>query len=234
MRLDKFLKETGFGTRKEVKIIIRQKRVQVNDSIINNDGLNIDENNDIVKVDNNVVSYVKNIYIMLNKPQGVVSATADNVHQTVIDLINEYKHLNLFPVGRLDIDTVGLLLITNDGELSHNLLSPKKHVDKTYLLTTDLPLSKEDIEIIENGVMIDNELTLPAQLEFLNKDNSYYLTIKEGKFHQVKRMIQAVNKKVTFLKRISFGPLKLDENLEIGKYRLLTNEEIELLNKHKK
>lgn len=234
MRLDKFLKETGFGTRKEVKIIIRQKRVQVNDSIINNDGLNIDENNDIVKVDNNVVSYVKYIYIMLNKPQGVVSATADNVHQTVIDLINEYKHLNLFPVGRLDIDTVGLLLITNDGELSHNLLSPKKHVDKTYLLTTDLPLSKEDIEIIENGVMIDNELTLPAQLEFLNKDNSYYLTIKEGKFHQVKRMIQAVNKKVTFLKRISFGPLKLDENLEIGKYRLLTNEEIELLNKHKK
>lgn len=234
MRLDKFLKETGFGTRKEVKIIIRQKRVQVNDSIINNDGLNIDENNDIVKVDNNVVSYVKYIYIMLNKPQGVVSATADNVHQTVIDLINEYKHLNLFPVGRLDIDTVGLLLITNDGELSHNLLSPKKHVDKTYLLTTDLPLSKEDIEIIENGVMIDNELTLPARLESLNKDNSYYLTIKEGKFHQVKRMIQAVNKKVTFLKRISFGPLKLDENLEIGKYRLLTNEEIELLNKHKK
>lgn len=234
MRLDKFLKETGFGTRKEVKIIIKQKRVQVNDSIINNDGLNIDENNDIVKVDNNVVSYVKYIYIMLNKPQGVVSATADNVHQTVIDLINEYKHLNLFPVGRLDIDTVGLLLITNDGELSHNLLSPKKHVDKTYLLTTDLPLTKEDIEIIENGVIIDNELTLPARLESLNKDNSYYLTIKEGKFHQVKRMIQAVNKKVTFLKRISFGPLKLDENLEIGKYRVLTNEEIELLNKHKK
>ena len=234
MRLDKFLKETGFGTRKEVKIFIKKKKVQVNDLIINDDGFNIDENNDIVKVDNNVVSYVKYIYIMLNKPQGVVSATVDNIHQTVIDLINEYKHLNLFPVGRLDIDTVGILLITNDGELSHNLLSPKKHVDKTYFLTTDLPLTKEDIEIIENGVMIDNELTLPARLESLNKDNSYYLTIKEGKFHQVKRMIQAVNKNVTFLKRVSFGPLILDENLEIGKYRLLTSEEIELLNKHKK
>jgi 16S rRNA pseudouridine516 synthase len=230
MRLDKFLKDTGFGSRKEVKVLIKQKRVSVNDIVISNEGISVDETTDIIKVDNTQVIYIKFVYIMLNKPQGVVSATIDNVHSTVIDLINDYKYLDLFPVGRLDIDTEGLLLITNDGALSHNLLSPKKHVDKTYYLETNEVLTSDDINQIESGVLIDNELTLPAKLEIVN-DNKYLLTIHEGKFHQVKRMISSVGKKVTFLKRIKFGPLELDKDLPLGSYRLLTNEEIEELKK---
>lgn len=228
MRLDKFLKDTGYGSRKEVKVLIKQKRVSVNDLVVNNEGVSVDENKDIIKVDNEQVIYIKYVYIMLNKPQGVVSATTDNVHSTVIDLINEFKYLELFPVGRLDIDTEGLLLITNDGELSHNLLSPKKHVDKTYLLETDEELSSLDINKIESGVMLDNELTLPAKIEKVD-NRLYHLTIHEGKFHQVKRMIASTGKTVTYLKRISFGPLKLDESLKLGSYRFLTEEEINLL-----
>ena len=230
MRLDKFLKDTGFGSRKEVKVLIKQKRVSVNDEVISNEGISVDENTDIIKVDNTQVIYIKFVYIMLNKPQGVVSATVDNVHSTVIDLINEYKYLDLFPVGRLDIDTEGLLLITNDGALSHNLLSPKKHVDKTYYLETNDVLTIDDINKIKSGVLIDNELTLPAKLDIV-EDNKYLLTIHEGKFHQVKRMILSVGKKVTFLKRIKFGSLVLDKDLPLGSYRLLTNEEIENLKK---
>lgn len=230
MRLDKFLKDTGFGSRKEVKLLIKQKIVSVNDTIVVNEGLSINEEHDIVKVDNNIVKYVKYVYIMLNKPKGVVSATVDNVHTTVIDLINEYKYLDLFPVGRLDIDTEGLLLITNDGTLSHNLLSPKKHVDKTYLLNTNVSLSDSDMRKLEEGVCLDSELTLPAKIEKIN-DLEYLLTIHEGKFHQVKRMIDAVGKKVTYLKRISFGPLILDENLALGSYRYLTDDEILKLSK---
>lgn len=232
MRLDKFLKDTGFGSRKEVKVLIKQKRVSVNDLIVNNEGLSVNENNDIIKVDNEQVIYIKYVYIMLNKPQGVVSATFDNVHTTVIDLINDFKYLELFPVGRLDIDTEGLLLITNDGILSHNLLSPKKHVDKTYYLETDLELSSDDMKQIESGVMLDGELTLPAKIEKV-KDHAYHLTIHEGKFHQVKRMIASTDKNVTYLKRISFGSLKLDETLKLGSYRLLTEEEINLLKNNK-
>ena len=230
MRLDKFLKDTGFGSRKEVKVLIKQKRVSVNDIVVSNEGISVNENTDIIKVDDKQVIYIKYVYIMLNKPQGVVSATIDNVHSTVIDLINDYKYLDLFPVGRLDIDTEGLLLITNDGALSHNLLSPKKHVDKTYYLETNEVLTSDDINQIESGVLIDNELTLPAKLEIV-EDNKYLLTIHEGKFHQVKRMISSVGKKVTFLKRIKFGSLELDKNLPLGSYRLLTNEEIEELKK---
>ena len=232
MRLDKFLKDTGFGSRKEVKILIKQKRVSVNDIIVSNEGLSVDENNDIIKVDNEHVIYIKYVYIMLNKPQGVVSATVDNVHTTVIDLINDFKYLELFLVGRLDIDTEGLLLITNDGVLSHNLLSPKKHVDKIYYLETDLELSSEDMKQIESGVMLDGELTLPAKIEKV-KNQAYHLTIHEGKFHQVKRMIASTGKNVTYLKRISFGPLRLDDSLKLGSYRLLTEEEINLLKNNK-
>lgn len=228
MRLYKFLKDTGFGSRKEVKILIKQKRVSVNDVIVNNEGYSVDENNDIIRVDSEKVIYIKYVYIMLNKPKGVVSATTDNVHSTVIDLINEFKYLELFPVGRLDIDTEGLLLITNDGELSHNLLSPKKHVYKTYLLETDEELSSLDMNKIESGVMLDNELTLSAKIEKVD-NRLYHLTIHEGKFHQVKRMIASTGKTVTYLKRISFGPLKLDESLKLGSYRFLTEEEINLL-----
>ncbi|MBE6130237.1 MAG: rRNA pseudouridine synthase [Erysipelotrichaceae bacterium] len=232
MRLDKFLKDTGYGSRKEVKILIKQKRVSVNDIIVNNEGLSVDENNDVIKVDNEQVIYIKYVYIMLNKPQGVVSATFDNVHTTVIDLINDFKYLELFPVGRLDIDTEGLLLITNDGVLSHNLLSPKKHVDKTYFLETDRELTSEDMNTIENGVLIDGQLTLPAKIEKVS-NCSYHLTIHEGKFHQVKRMVASTGKCVIYLKRISFGPLNLDDTLKLGSYRLLTEEEINLLKNNK-
>ena len=230
MRLDKFLKDTGFGSRKEVKILIKQKRVSVNDTLVSNEGLSINEEKDVVKVDNQIVKYVKYVYIMLNKPQGVVSATIDNIHTTVIDLINDFKYLDLFPVGRLDIDTEGLLLITNDGALSHNLLSPKKHVDKTYFLKTNNSLTSDDMIRIEDGVYLDNELTLPAKIEKVS-EYEYLLTIHEGKFHQVKRMIEAVGKSVTYLKRVSFGPLVLDNNLPLGKYRFLTEEEILKLTK---
>ena len=230
MRLDKFLKDTGFGSRKEVKILIKQKRVSVNDTLVSNEGLSINEEKDVVKVDNQIVKYVKYVYIMLNKPQGVVSATTDNIHTTVIDLINDFKYLDLFPVGRLDIDTEGLLLITNDGALSHNLLSPKKHVDKTYFLKTNHSLTSDDMKKIEDGVYLDNELTLPAKIEKVS-EYEYLLTIHEGKFHQVKRMIEAVGKSVTYLKRVSFGPLVLDNNLPLGKYRFLTEEEILKLTK---
>ena len=230
MRLDKFLKDTGFGSRKEVKILIKQKRVSVNDTLVLNEGLSINEEKDVVKVDNQIVKYVKYVYIMLNKPQGVVSATIDNIHTTVIDLINDFKYLDLFPVGRLDIDTEGLLLITNDGALSHNLLSPKKHVDKTYFLKTNNSLTSDDMKRIEDGVYLDNELTLPAKIEKVS-EYEYLLTIHEGKFHQVKRMIEAVGKSVTYLKRVSFGPLVLDNDLPLGKYRFLTEEEILKLTK---
>ncbi len=232
MRLDKFLKDTGYGSRKEVKILIKQKRVSVNDLVVNNEGYSVDENKDVIKVDNEKVIYIKYVYIMLNKPQGVVSATFDNIHTTVIDLINDFKYLELFPVGRLDIDTEGLLLITNDGVLSHNLLSPKKHVDKIYFLETDAELSSIDMKKIENGIMLDGELTLPAKIEKV-KDRTYQLIIHEGKFHQVKRMVASTGKNVTYLKRISFGTLKLDENLKLGSYRLLTEEEINLLKNNK-
>ena len=230
MRLDKFLKDTGFGSRKEVKILIKQKKVSVNDTLVSNEGLSINEEKDVVKVDNQIVKYVKYVYIMLNKPQGVVSATTDNIHTTVIDLINDFKYLDLFPVGRLDIDTEGLLLITNDGALSHNLLSPKKHVDKTYFLKTNNSLTSDDMKRIEDGVYLDNELTLPAKIEKVS-EYEYLLTIHEGKFHQVKRMIEAVGKSVTYLKRVSFGPLVLDNDLPLGKYRFLTEEEILKLTK---
>jgi 16S rRNA pseudouridine516 synthase len=230
MRLDKFLKDTGFGSRKEVKVLIKQKRVSVNDTLISNEGLSINEEKDIIKVDNNIVKYVKYVYIMLNKPKGVVSATVDNVHTTVIDLIKDYKYLELFPVGRLDIDTEGLLLITNDGVLAHNLLSPKKHVDKTYLLHTDNELNDNDLQVLEQGVYLDNELTLPAKIKKVN-EFEYLLTIHEGKFHQVKRMVECVGKKVIYLKRITFGSLVLDESLSLGEYRFLTEEEILKLTK---
>lgn len=227
MRLDKFLKYVGYGSRSEVKKIIKQKRVLVNDVLITEEGYNVDENHDIIQVDGKILTYSKYIYIMLNKPQGYVTARIDNLYPTVLDLINEYQYLELFPVGRLDLDTEGLLLITNDGNLAHQLLQPKFHVNKTYYLTTDMPLTNQDILTLEKGIILDGKITKPAKI--IKDHNGYCLTINEGRFHQVKRMINSVNKNVTYLKRISFGPLNLDPNLALGKYRLLTNIEIELL-----
>ena len=228
MRLDKFLCEMNIGTRSQVKDILRKGLVCVNGTIIKKPETKISEHSDIITYQGNKLSYQKFYYYMLNKPQGVVSATKDNSDKTVLDLIATDRK-DIFPVGRLDKDTEGLLLLTNDGELAHNLLSPKKHVDKTYLVTIKEPLLPECKSHLEQGVDIGEEkITLPAKVEIID-DNHIYLTICEGKFHQVKRMLKAVNNEVVALKRVSFGALTLDTQLKPGEYRELTDREVVLL-----
>ncbi|WP_026747662.1 pseudouridine synthase [Leptotrichia trevisanii] len=247
MRLDKFLANSGIGTRKEVKDILKNRKISVNDVFVKDGKIQIDEKKDIVKYENKIVNYKPFVYIMMNKPAGVISATEDNHHKTVIDLLNdEYRTYDIFPVGRLDIDTEGLLLLTNDGVLSHNLLSPKKHVDKKYYVKIANPLSEDDIKMLENGIKLEeNFVTKKAKVEIIcngsekesknsdfdeNKNNKnenlVYITISEGKFHQVKRMFKAVNNEVLYLKRVKMGNLLLDEKLELGEYRELTEEEL--------
>ena len=236
MRLDKFLANSGIGTRKEVKDILKNKKISVNDIFVKDGKIQIDEEKDIVKYEDNIIYYKPFVYIMMNKPTGVISATEDNHHKTVIDLLNdEYRTYDIFPVGRLDIDTEGLLLLTNDGILSHNLLSPKKHVDKKYYVKIANPLTEEDIKTLENGIKLEeNFITKNAKVEIIwnnSENNEYlaYITISEGKFHQVKRMFKAVNNEVLYLKRMKMGNLLLDENLKLGEYRELTTEELDSL-----
>ena len=247
MRLDKFLANSGIGTRKEVKDILKNRKISVNDVFVKDGKIQIDEKKDIVKYENKIVNYKPFVYIMMNKPAGVISATEDNHHKTVIDLLNdEYRTYDIFPVGRLDIDTEGLLLLTNDGVLSHNLLSPKKHVNKKYYVKIANPLSEDDIKMLENGIKLEeNFVTKKAKVEIIcngsekesknsdfdeNKNNKnenlVYITISEGKFHQVKRMFKAVNNEVLYLKRVKMGNLLLNEKLELGEYRELTEEEL--------
>ncbi len=231
MRLDKMLAHMNYGTRKEVKELIRKGFVMVNGEVITNDDYKVDEINDEVIIADELVDYKDKVYVMLNKPDGYISATYDSKDPTVIDLINEYNYLDIFPVGRLDKDTHGLLLITNDGELAHNLLSPKKHVDKKYYLKFDGIITEKGLKAFEEGIILDDGYkTMPAKLIDLG-NNEAHVIIKEGKFHQVKIMMEKIGCKVTYLKRIEFGPLKLDENLEEGKYRLLTEEELNSLKK---
>lgn len=235
IRLDKFLADLGIGSRKEVKEYIKKGLVKVNSTIAKNSDLKINEEKDIVFFNNQTLVYEKYVYIMLNKPAGVVSATFDNKDKTVIDLINEYKHLELFPFGRLDKDTEGLLVISNDGMLAHDLLSPKKHVDKKYFARVQGIVNNEDINKFKEGILLDgNELCKSATLEIIKSDDisECYVTISEGKYHQIKRMFEAVNKKVIYLKRITFGNISLDENLKLGEYRKLSEEEIDLLKKN--
>lgn len=233
MRLDKFLTEMNIDTRSKVKALISKGVVKVNGVVIKDAGYKINTETDIVTVRDSVIEYKAFEYYMLNKPAGVVSATEDNRDTTVMDLIKDKTRKDLFPVGRLDKDTEGLLLITNDGELSHRLLSPKKHVDKTYLVVTDNMLSVENAKKLETGVDIgENKLTLPAQISILeDKENQCLITIHEGKFHQVKRMFKAVGLNVIYLKRLGMGSLHLDESLRVGEYRKLTEEEINSLKK---
>lgn len=229
MRLDKFLAHANFGTRREVKKIIRSGWVSVNDQIIKNDDFKIDENKDIICVDNEQVIYQQFYYIMLNKPNGYVSATIDDRYPTVIDLIYEDYALDLFPVGRLDLDTEGLLLLTNDGSLSHELLSPKKHVDKEYYVELEKEYSEQDIKTLEAGVAInDQEVCKEAKVKRID-NNKMMLIIQEGKYHQVKRMMHAIDNEVTYLKRVRMGTLKLDKTLPLGEYRALNEEEIKML-----
>lgn len=229
VRLDKFLCDCNIGTRNQVKDLIRKGQITVNGQIIKKADCKIDENADKIVCQNTPVTYRKYAYYMLNKPAGVVSATIDNTADTVISLLNGVTDKDLFPVGRLDKDTTGLLLITNDGELSHRLLSPRKHVDKQYLVGLRSPLAPDHIAQLEEGVDIgDDSKTLPAKVEVLS-ELQIILTIHEGRFHQVKRMLKAVDNEVLSLQRISFGPLTLDPTLNEGQFRELTAEEIKLL-----
>lgn len=236
MRLDKYLAEMGLGTRQEVKKQIRQGKVSVNGMVAKAPDMKINENSDEVTVDGHNISYVSYEYYMLNKPAGVISATEDRKDTTVIDLIRDKKRKDLFPVGRLDKDTEGLLLITNDGDLAHRLLAPKKHVDKVYYAKINGVVTEEDVKRFAEGIDIgtdEEEMTRPAKLEIIKsgEESEICLTIHEGKFHQVKRMFLAVGKEVTYLKRERMGTLCLDENLKPGEYRLLTEEEIENVRK---
>ena len=232
MRLDKFLANSGIGTRKEVKELLKKRLIKVNDEIVKDGKIHVNENEDTVKYKDEIISYKKFVYIILNKPNGVISATEDKVHKTVIDLLgDEYRTFEIFPVGRLDIDTEGLLLLTNDGVLSHNLLSPNKHVDKKYYVELEKLLTKMDIDKLEKGVELKDFTTKDAKVEIIeNGEESdkirVYITISEGKFHQVKRMFKAVGNEVKYLKRVKMGTLSLDENLKLGEYRELTEDEL--------
>jgi 16S rRNA pseudouridine516 synthase len=233
MRIDKMLANLGFGSRKEVKQLLKAGAVLINGNMTKDAKEHIDPNKDIVTINGQEVVYKEFIYLMMNKPGGVISATEDNRDETVIDLLEmEDQVYEPFPVGRLDKDTEGLLLITNDGQLAHRLLSPKKHVPKIYFAVIEGEVTSEDIEAFKKGVTLDDGYeTKPGVLTILKSGlmSDIELTITEGKFHQVKRMFQAVGKRVVYLKRISMGSLKLDETLELGEYRELTDEELEEL-----
>lgn len=230
MRLDKLLSELKIGSRSLVKEEIRKGNVTVNGQIEKDPGRKTDENNDVICVRGERVYYRRFYYYMLNKPGGVVSATSDLRDRTVLDLLASCdRRDDLFPVGRLDKDTEGLLLLTNDGELAHRLLAPKRHVDKAYFVRMAHSLSVEEAMLLENGVDIGEEkLTLPGKVERVSK-LEIILTIHEGKYHQVKRMLSAVGNEVMFLKRLTFGGLVLDEKLVPGAYRELTEAEVKVL-----
>lgn len=234
LRLDKFLTELNIGTRSQVKEWIRKKQVTVNDVTATMADQKVDPEKDVVTFQGKKLIYQQNQYFMLNKPAGVVSATKDSLSETVLSLLPKDRRNDLFPVGRLDKDTEGLLLITNDGQLSHRLLSPKKHVNKTYLVRIQRPLLPEQLQALEEGVDIGDEtLTAPAKVtplpHFPQEGSWIHLTISEGRFHQVKRMLEAVDNQVLFLKRVRFGGLSLDYSLKPGECRELRPMEIDLL-----
>lgn len=230
MRLDKFLADCGIGTRKDIKNLIKSGAVCVNEKCIAKPDVHIDQTKDSVTLNGKEILYEKYIYLMMNKPQGYISATEDKYKKTVLLLLDDkYKFFDLFPAGRLDIDTEGFLLLTNDGNFAHNILSPKKHINKTYFAKIDGKVTDEHIELFKEGITLDDGYkTLGAQLEILKsaEESEIELTICEGKFHQVKRMFEAIGTKVTYLKRIAMGNLHLDESLEYGEVKKLTKDEI--------
>lgn len=229
MRLDKYLAHAGIGSRKQVKQWIRKQHVTVNGEICKKDDTHINEYEDVVCVDGEELYYEPLVYIMLYKPQGVISATQDEEHETVLDGIDVVLPKGCFPVGRLDMDTEGLLLITNDGKLSHRLLSPKHHVAKTYVADIAHPLSEADIALLEGGtIVLDDKPLLPAQVKVLS-ETTVEITIQEGRYHQIKRMLQAVGNEVCFLKRYTMGPLVLDDTLQPGEWRFLSEGELAAL-----
>lgn len=243
-RIDKILSHEGFGTRKDVKRYLRASQVLVNGKVITDPGFHCDVDKDEISVDGEILNVQKNIYLMMNKPQNVVCANKDGLHETVFSLLEEQYRVgfaleNLHLIGRLDIDTEGLLIFTTDGKLTHRLISPKSNCPKKYFVRLEHSLSetekKDYEERILKGIHIpaeDNENEadcLPAKIEFTEKNDEVFLTIVEGKYHQVKRMFRALENKVIFLKRVSINELKLDESLVPGSYRKMTDQEVSLL-----
>ncbi|WP_407272243.1 pseudouridine synthase [Radiobacillus sp. PE A8.2] len=233
MRIDKLLANMGYGSRKEVKNLLKKSAVTINEKVIKQSQTHVDPNEDVVKVLDEVVEYREYIYLIMNKPPGYISATEDHREQTVIDLLeSEDVIFEPFPVGRLDKDTEGLLIITNDGKLAHQLLSPRKDVGKTYYAKIDGTVTEEDITKFTEGVTLDDGYqTKPAVLKILDSGeiSEIEVTITEGKYHQVKRMFESVGKQVVYLKRMKMGDLSLDSSLQLGEYRELTDEEYNYL-----
>lgn len=235
MRLDKLLANHGIGTRKEVKALIRKGYVKVNGITIKKDDFKVDHQADEIIFNDELIEYRPYVYLMLNKPAGYVSATKDNVHPTVLELIIGYENYDLFPVGRLDIDTEGLLLITNDGDFSHKLLAPSRNHSKIYFARVAGIMNETDIEVFKKGIVLNNGYKCkPANLEIIEcTDENCYVKIEifEGKFHQVKKMVEACGKEVTYLMRSSIRNLELDRSLELGDFRELSKQElVDLMN----
>ncbi|MFL0253056.1 pseudouridine synthase [Clostridium neuense] len=233
-RLDKVLANSGYGSRKDVKKIIKGGKVEIDGKVVKDSNYQLDPIKSAIKVSGEEIIYKKYIYLMMNKPDGVISATFDDYDKTVIDILEDnHKVFEPFPVGRLDKDTVGLLLLTNDGELNHRLISPKWHVDKIYYAKINSNIDKDDVEEFKDGIILDDGYKcMPAKLEILEageNESKVKVTIQEGKYHQVKRMFESLGKKVIYLKRLSFGGLDLDKNLGEGEYRELTASELERL-----
>ncbi|RSI82726.1 Ribosomal small subunit pseudouridine synthase A [Streptococcus mitis] len=235
MRLDKFLVACAVGSRTEVKNLLKAGRVTVNGKKEKSAKLQINEERDEIRFDGQKLDYEEFVYYMMNKPQGVISATEDTKHRTVLDLLDDLARTKeVFPVGRLDIDTHGLLLLTNDGKLAHALLSPKRHVEKTYLAQVEGIMTQEDVETFAKGIPLKDFTCQPAKLEIVSVDpeknqSLVHVTIAEGKFHQVKRMVAYCGKEVVDLQRLTMGTLILDEKLKRGEWRRLTKEELETL-----
>ncbi|MDI3328543.1 MAG: pseudouridine synthase [Alicyclobacillaceae bacterium] len=232
-RLDRILTHLGLGSRREIKKWARAGRIEVDGRVVRDPSVHVDPAVQTIRVDGNPVPYRTFLYLMMNKPPGVVSATRDPIHRTVIDLLDDrYRKTGIFPVGRLDIDTEGLMLLTDDGKLAHALLSPRNHVPKTYLAEIEGEATEEDVQAFARGVTLeDGYTTLPAELRILSSGpvSRVEVVVVEGKFHQIKRMFAAVGKRVRHLQRISFGDLRLDPALPPGAYRELTEGEIALL-----
>lgn len=229
MRLDKFISNCGYASRREVKKLIKSGAVTVNGEIAKSADADVEESA-LVTVGETELRYREFVYLMLNKPAGYVSATEDRKYHVVTELVgDEYEHFGVFPVGRLDIDTEGLLILTNDGALAHELTSPRKNVYKKYFARLDKPAEQEDIEIFKKGMEFKEFTAKPAILEITENPHEVYIQIAEGKFHQIKRMCERVGKSVTYLKRVSMGALKLDETLDLGQVRELTQSELKQL-----
>ena len=234
MRLDKFLVETGSCTRSVAKKQVRAGAVTVNGAVPKSSDVNVDEERDVITYCGSVVAYRKFTYVMLNKPEGVVSATEDGRDKTVLDLLPpDVRTRGMFPCGRLDKNTLGLMLLTDNGELAHRLLAPKSHVSKIYKFKSKFAVSQSDALRFEKGLTLeDGYETKPARIELIGNGDEGYITLVEGKYHQIKRMLEAIDNKITYLERVSFGPLALDEGLERGEWRYLTAEEISALEAH--